>query len=105
MAYEPKPLDTTGVVQAPDVLNLREMLAKNAHDVWAQGWTWGESRDDAKKLHPCLVPYEDLPESEKEYDRNTAMETLKAICAAGYRIEKTWGNGTTTSLLIYYVMQ
>ena len=94
MAYEPNPLDTTGVVLALDVLNLREMLAKNAHDVWAQermaqGWTWGESRDDVKKLHPCLIAYDDLPESEKEYDRNAAMETLKAICAAGYRIEKT----------------
>jgi ryanodine receptor 2 len=93
MAYEPKPLDTSGITLSPDVLNLREMLAKNAHDVWAQermaqGWIWGERRDDTKKLHPCLIPYEELPESEKEYDRNTAMETLKAICAAGYRIEK-----------------
>jgi len=93
MIYEPKPLDTTGVVLSPDVLDLREMLANNAHEVWAQermaqGWIWGEYRDDAKKMHPCLIPYEELPESEKEYDRNTAMETLKAICAAGYHIVK-----------------
>lgn len=91
MNYVPKPLDTSQVTLSTDILELREALARNAHEVWAQeriaqGWTWGEKRDDEKKLHPCLVPYEDLPDSEKTYDRNTAMETLKAICASGYRI-------------------
>ena len=94
MSYEPKPLDTSGVILSEDILSLRELLAKNAHDVWAlermaQGWTWGENRNDANKQHPCLVPYENLPESEKEYDRNAAIETLKAICAAGYSIIKS----------------
>ncbi len=93
MTYEPKPLDTSAIVLSGDIVALRETLARNAHDVWAleriaQGWAWGPQRDDAKKLHPCLVPYEELPESEKEFDRNTALATLKAICAAGYRIEK-----------------
>jgi len=69
------------------------MLARNAHDIWARqrladGWRFGPRRDDAKKEHPCLVPYEDLPESEKVYDRSAAMETLKAILALGYRIMK-----------------
>lgn len=91
MTYEPKPLDTAGIELSPAILELREALAKNAHEVWAreriaQGWAWGEKRDDEKKLHPCLVPYEDLADSEKTYDRNTAMETLKAICASGYQI-------------------
>ncbi len=93
MTYEPKPLDTSAVVLPPDIIELRERLARNTHDVWArermaQGWTWGPRRDDDKKHHPCLVPYDDLSEAEREYDRNTAMETLKAICAAGYRIVK-----------------
>lgn len=72
---------------------LTELLAQNAHEVWArnrvqEGWTWGEVRDDAKKTTPCLVPYEDLPESEKVYDRSTAMQTLKLVLKLGYRIEK-----------------
>lgn len=93
MDYVPKPLDTSQVVLPEAVLELREQLARNTHEVWAQqriaqGWTWGPQRDDEKKQHPCLVPYEALAEAEKEYDRNTAMETLKAICAAGYQITK-----------------
>jgi ryanodine receptor 2 len=76
-----------------DILELTELLAKNTHDIWAlqrmaKGWRFGPARDDIKKEHPCLIPYEQLPESEKEYDRSTAMETFKAIIALGYRIEK-----------------
>ena len=93
MRYEPQPIDTSSVSLTPEVLELRELLAENAHDHWAlqrmaDGWTYGPQRDDDQKRHPCLVPYEELPESEKEYDRNAAIETLKAIRALGYRIER-----------------
>jgi len=93
VSYAPQPIDTSGVSLTPEVLELRELLAENAHDHWAlqrmaDGWTYGPQRDDRRKRHPCLVPYEELPESEKEYDRSTAIETLKAILALGYRIEK-----------------
>jgi ryanodine receptor 2 len=93
VTYEPKPLDTTAVVLPPDVVALTEQLAENAHEVWAvtrikQGWTFGPVRDDANKKHPCLVPYADLPDSEKVYDRGTAMETLKAVLALGYVVSK-----------------
>ena len=93
MSYEPKPIDTSSVSLTPEILELRELLAENAHDHWAlqrmaDGWTYGPQRDDDQKRHPCLVPYEELPESEKEYDRNAAIETLKAIRALGYRIER-----------------
>jgi len=93
VSYEPQPIDTSSVSLTPEVLELRELLAENAHDHWAlqrmaDGWTYGPQRDDDRKRHPCLVPYEELPESEKEYDRNAAIETLKAILALGYRIEK-----------------
>jgi hypothetical protein len=76
-----------------DILELTELLARNAHDVWARqrladGWRHGPQRDDARKEHPSLVPYEELSESEKEYDRSTALETLKAMIAMGYRVEK-----------------
>lgn len=93
MTYEPKPIDTTGITLSPDILALTERLAENTHEVWAQtrlaqGWTYGPARDDANKKHPCLIPYADLPESEKLHDRNTAMEALKAILALGYTISK-----------------
>jgi len=93
VSYEPKPIDTSSVSLTPEILELRELLAENAHDHWAlqrmaDGWTYGPQRDDSQKRHPCLVPYEDLPESEKEYDRSAAIETLKAIMALGYRIER-----------------
>ena len=69
------------------------MLAKNTHDVWArqriaEGWRYGPQRDDSRKEHPGLVAYEELSDSEQEYDRNTALQTLQAIIALGYRIEK-----------------
>jgi hypothetical protein len=94
MRYKPNPIDTSSVNVAEDLLALTEKLAENAHNHWAKqrladGWTFGARRDDGKKKHPCLVPYADLPESEKVYDRKTSMETLKAILALGYRIEKT----------------
>lgn len=74
-------------------LNILEDMAKNVHDVWAesrisQGWTYGPERNDALKHHPCLVPYEELPEVEKAYDRDTAVGTLKLICKLGFKITK-----------------
>ena len=91
MKYQPQPIQTEHIRLPAEILELAELLAKNTHDVWAkermeQGWRFGEVRDDEKKEHPCLIPYEDLPESEKVFDRNTAMETLKAITALGYEI-------------------
>lgn len=84
-------MDTSAIELSDDLLRLRELLAKNTHEVWAQqrfaeGWKYGAARNDERKEHPCLVPYEDLPEAEKEYDRNTAVETLKVIRLLGYEI-------------------
>ena len=93
MQYTPRPIDTDKIRLEPGLMELAERLAENAHDIWAkerisQGWTYGPSRRDDTKEHPCLVPYGELPESEKVYDRNTALETLKAVCALGYTISK-----------------
>lgn len=93
MTYQPKPIDTSQVALTASILELTERLAENAHDVWAQqrladGWTYGPTRDDNAKKHPCLVPYAQLPNAEKEYDRRAALETLKAIIFLGYRIER-----------------
>ena len=93
MTYKPSPIDTSSVSLSEDLLELTEKLAANAHDLWAaqrfsEGWRYGPKRDDQKKEHPDLVPYKELPESEKEYDRIAAMETLRAIIALDFRIEK-----------------
>lgn len=92
--YHPSPIDTSNVELTDDLKQLVEELARNVHDIWAigrinEGWTWGPIRNDELKQHPCLIPYADLPESEKEYDRNTAVETLKMILKLGWKIEKT----------------
>ena len=93
MTYEPQPIDTSHIKLTPEVRQLTEQLAENAHDNWAQqrvadGWTLGPKRDDARKQHPSLLPYDQLPEPEKQYDRNAALETIKAILALGYQIVK-----------------
>lgn len=91
--YKPNPIDTSDITLSKDILDLCEKLAENTHEVWAkgrveQGWKYGVRRNDVLKETPCMVPYSDLPESEKEYDRNTAIETLKLIVKLGYKISK-----------------
>ena len=90
--YIPAPVDTSDVVLPEELVALTEKIAENVHDVWAagriaEGWTYGPLKDMIKKTTPLLVPYDELPDSEKEYDRNTALETLKLIVKLGYRIE------------------
>lgn len=91
--YTPHPIDTSGVSLPSELLPLIEEMAKNVHEVWAknrldEGWKYGHERNDDAKTHPCLVAYEDLPDSEKEYDRATSMETLKFILKSGFEIKK-----------------
>jgi ryanodine receptor 2 len=91
--YIPQPINTDDIVLPEDIMNLCEELAENTHEVWSKtrmddGWTYGPERNDAKKQHPCLIPYGELPESEKEYDRNTSIQTLKLIIKLGYKIVK-----------------
>ena len=93
MSYIPKPIDTSDIKLDEELLALTEELARNTHEVWSQGrikegWTYGPVRDDNAKQTPCLVDYDDLPESEKDYDRNTALQTLKLIVKLGYSVEK-----------------
>lgn len=91
--YIPQPVETSHIELSDELLELAERMAENVHDVWAQtrlsqGWTYGPERNDAEKKHPCLVPYSELPEEEKVYDRNTSLETLKFIINAGFEIKK-----------------
>ena len=89
--YKPQPIDTSDIQLPAELEELVEEMSKNVHDVWSetrisQGWTYGPQRDDTLKTHPCLIPYEELPDSEKEYDRNTSVETLKLILKLGFKI-------------------
>lgn len=89
--YKPNPIDTTGIRLPENLLELTEKIAENVHENWsagriAEGWTYGPTRNDETKTTPCLVPYAELTEVEREYDRVTALETLKTIIALGYTI-------------------
>lgn len=94
--YIPSPVDTTNVELPQELMNLAEEIAKNVHEVWSknrmsEGWVYGPVRDDEKRETPCLVPYEELPEEEKAYDRNTAFSTLRLIVSLGFDIVKKQG--------------
>jgi len=98
-SFKPLPIDTSKVKLPRELNELIELLAENTHNVWARqrladGWHHGRERDDARRKHPCLVAYDELPESEKQYDRNTAIETLKVILKLGY--ELGFPNGAST---------
>ena len=89
--YTPNPIDTSDIILPEELTALAEELAKDVHETWSQtrmeqGWTYGEERDDQHKKHPCLIPYEELPESEKVYDRNTSQQTLRLIMKLGFKI-------------------
>ena len=91
--YVPQPVDTSDVKLPAELDELVEMIAENVHEVWAQsrmeqGWIYGEKRNDELKQHPCLIPYKELPEVEKAYDRDTALGTLKLINKLGFKIIK-----------------
>lgn len=89
--YIPNPIDTSDVTLSPELVKLANLLSANVHNVWAvgriqEGWTYGPQRDDTKKETPCMVPFEELSDSEKAYDLNTAFETLKVLVKLGYTI-------------------
>lgn len=93
MDYIPTPFDDRNIPIPEELELLQEALAKNVHEVWAagrlaDGWKYGPVRADDKKEHPCLIPYEDLPEEEKDYDRATALSTIRFILSQGYHLSK-----------------
>lgn len=93
MKYIPEPIDVSDIDLSTDLLDLTELLSRNTHENWAKarmhnGWSYGPHRNDEKKESPCLVPYEELPDSEKEYDRILTLNLLKAILKLGFTIRK-----------------
>ncbi len=93
MRYIPTPIDTSHIELDESIAALLEEIAINTHEVWAKqrlddGWLYGPHRDDQRKEHPGLVPYEELSESEKDYDRVVAQQVIKTMLAMGFRIAK-----------------
>ena len=93
MPYVPNPLDTSRVHLNEQLSELVERLARNNHEVWAHqriadGWQYGPARDDQRKQHPSLIPYEELSDEEKAYDVVMSTELVKAILALGFQVEK-----------------
>lgn len=91
--YDPQPIQLENIQITNDLLELREAIAENAHEVWAatkikEGWSYGVKRDDTLKKHPDLIPYSVLPDSEKEYDRIMAMNTIKLVKRLGFDLVK-----------------
>jgi len=105
LKYEPKPIDTSKVSLAPYLEEIIEKLSISIHDNWAQkriseGWRYGPKRDDVLREHPCLVPYAELPEEEKDYDRKTLTESIKMLVASGCTINTpAFGDKTYAELL------
>lgn len=91
--YVPETIDTSSVKVTTEIGDLIEKLAKNTHEVWAkkrisEGWKFGPQRNDERKEHPGLVPYEKLDEIERGYDRETATQVVKVLLALGYKISR-----------------
>ena len=91
--YRPSPINTSKIKLPKELDALMERLAENNHEIWAQqrlkdGWTYGPKRNDEREQHPDLVPYDQLPESERKYDRNSARGTIKAIISLGFNLQK-----------------
>lgn len=93
MDYQPHPFDDSKFPLPEELEQLKEELSRNVHEVWAAGrlaagWKYGPVRDDLLKEHPCLVPYEQLSEEEKDFDRATAFSTIRFILSKGYHLSK-----------------
>lgn len=95
--YTPQPVDTSDIQLPPVLLDLTEDIAQQVHETWAkiridEGWRYASERDDKLKQTPCLVPYHELPEEEKLFDRETTMAVIKYLMSRGFEIRKTESN-------------
>ena len=93
LKYHPHPIDVSDVVLDDDLVELTEAIAENAHEVWAakrqsEGWKFGPKRDDTLLEHPDMIPYCELTESEKYYDRDVAMNTIRLVKKLGFNISR-----------------
>ncbi len=94
MTYNPNPEDTSNIKLSDDIVAVFEQISKNTHEVWAkgridEGWIHGDIYDGIRKMHPRLVPYEQLPEDEKAFDRNTTAQVIKMLIKLGFIVIRT----------------
>lgn len=74
-------MGVTAIVESPD------LTPADMHDKWSEqkvndGWKYGPVKDADARLHPCLVPYDDLPENQKVKDylfRAVALTAYKSF--------------------------
>ena len=76
------------VVLTPDEV---EDLARREHDRWraeraAAGWQYGPQRDNAKRLNPLLVPWDDLPAAAQDDSREAARRIPRCSPSAGLEV-------------------
>ena len=69
--YQPRPINISNIELDTELNELREAIAENAHDIWAQdrlsqGWKYGHVRNDETLETPCMVPYSELSDEDKE---------------------------------------
>jgi hypothetical protein len=68
-----------------------ELLAQREHERWLQakleaGWRYAPQTDKSQKLHACLVPWAELPESERQKDRVLVQAIPRILAKAGYTV-------------------
>ncbi len=93
LEYRPHPIDVSDIELDDQLIELTEAIAENAHEIWAskrrsEGWTFGPERNDSLLQHPDMIPYSELTESEKYYDRAMALNTIKLVKKLGFRIDR-----------------
>ena len=70
-----------------------EKMACLEHDLWrkakeADGWIYGEQRDENKRTHPDLVPWDDLPEGEREKNLIVVRQMPVLLARVGFQIDR-----------------
>lgn len=95
LEYHPHPINVDDVDLDDELMELTEAIAENAHEVWGlnrynEGWRYGKKRNDDLKLHPDMIPYSELSETEKQYDRALAMNTICLVKKLGFNIERKY---------------
>jgi hypothetical protein len=70
-----------------------ERMAELEHGRWnverlRNGWRSGKPRDDEKKIHDCLVPWSELPENIRDYDRHGVSAFPEILAKAGLEISR-----------------
>lgn len=95
LEYLPHPIDVSDIDLDEDLMELSEAIAENAHEIWAdkrykEGWRYGPQRDDVLLQHPDMIPYSELTEGEKYYDRDMALNTIRLVRKLGFNITRKY---------------